>query len=100
MSEQYMKSVSKALSCVEKLKNSISEEYTLILIADHGGHDRTHGTDMPEDMTIPMCFCGRKFEAGLELSGLSIKDVAVTAAKLLGVPAASEWEGSCVKMID
>ena len=99
MSEQYMKSVSKALSCVEKLKNSISDEYTIILIADHGGHDRTHGTEMDEDMTIPMCFCGRKFEAGRELTGLSIKDVAVTVAELLGVPAAKEWEGKCVETI-
>ena len=99
MSEQYMKSVSKALSCVEKLQSSISDEYTIILIADHGGHDRTHGTEMDEDMTIPMCFCGRKFAAGREVSGLSIKDVAVTVASLLEVPAAKEWEGKCVETI-
>ena len=99
MSEQYMKSVSKALSCVEKLQSSISDEYTIILIADHGGHDRTHGTEMDEDMTIPMCFCGRKFAAGREVSGLSIKDVAVTVASLLEVPAAKDWEGKCVETI-
>ena len=99
MSEQYMKSVSKAISCVEKLQSSISDEYTIILIADHGGHDRTHGTEMDEDMTIPMCFCGRNFAAGHEVSGLSIKDVAVTVASLLEVPAAKEWEGKCVETI-
>lgn len=94
MSEQYMKSVSKALSCVEKLQNSISEDYTIILLADHGGHDRSHGSDMPEDMTIPILFCGKPFEKGKELEGdVSIKDVAVTIAKLLQVPPAKEWEG-------
>jgi len=100
MSEQYMRSVSKALSCTERLKNSIPEEYHLILIADHGGHDRTHGTDMPEDMTIPMLFCGRRFKKGEALSSLSIKDVAPTVAALLDVPTASEWEGDPVPMLD
>ena len=94
MSEQYMKSVSKALSCVEKLQNSISDDYTIILLADHGGHDRSHGSDCPEDMTIPVCFCGKSFSEGKELSEASIKDVAVTIAKLLEVPAVKEWEGT------
>ncbi len=93
MSEQYMKSVSKALSCVEKLQNSISDDYTIILLADHGGHDRSHGCDIPEDMTIPILFCGKAFEEGKELPEASIKDVAVTIAKLLEVPCAKEWEG-------
>lgn len=93
MSEQYMKSVSKALSCVENLKNSISDDYTIILLADHGGHDRCHGDNIPEDMTIPICFCGKPFEKGKELPEASIKDVAVTIAKLLEVPPAKEWEG-------
>ena len=97
MSEQYMKSVSKALSCVEKLQNSISDEYTIILLADHGGHDRSHGSDMPEDMTIPILFCGKPFEKGKELEGdVSIKDVAVTIAKLLQVLPAKEWEGKAL----
>lgn len=93
MSEQYMKSVSKALSCVEKLKNSISDDYTIVLLADHGGHDRSHGSDMPEDMTIPVLFCGKNVEKGKELENVSIKDVAVTIAKLLEVPTVKEWEG-------
>ena len=94
MSEQYMKSVSKALTCVEKLQNGIDESYNIILVADHGGHDRSHGSDMPEDMTIPIVCCGPAFEKGKELSGLSIKDVAVTVAKLLEVPPVKEWEGN------
>jgi predicted AlkP superfamily pyrophosphatase or phosphodiesterase len=96
MSEQYMKSVSKALSCTEKLKNSISEEYTIILVADHGGHDRSHGDDIPEDMTIPIVFCGNRFPKGKELGAISIKDVSVTIAKLLEVTPAKEWEGKSV----
>lgn len=96
MSEQYMKSVSKALSCVEKLKNSISDDYTIILVADHGGHDRCHGDDIPEDMTIPVVLCGKPFEKGKQLEGASIKDVSVTIAKLLDVPTVKEWEGKAL----
>ena len=96
MSEQYMKSVSKALSCVENLQNSIDPGYNIILIADHGGHDRSHGSDMPEDMTIPIVCCGPAFEEGKEVTGLSIKDVAVTVAKLLEVSPAKEWEGKSI----
>ena len=97
MSEQYMKSVSKALSCVERLQNSISEEYTVILCADHGGHDRSHGSDLPEDMTIPVVFCGRSFEKNREITDVSIKDIATTIASLLEVKPAKEWEGKVIK---
>jgi len=48
---------------------------------------------MPEDMTMPILFCGKPFEAGKELPEACIKDVAVTIAKLLEVPCAKEWEG-------
>jgi len=45
-------------------------------------------------MTIPVVFCGPKFEKGKTLSGVSIKDIAPTIAKLLDVPFAREWEGT------
>ncbi len=93
MSEQYLKSVAKAWSCIERLHKSLPEGYTLIVAADHGGHGRSHGTDMPEDMTIPLICCGSKFDAGRELETASIKDIAVTVAALLGVPSVKEWEG-------
>ena len=96
MSEKYLACVSVALSCVEYLQSAIPEDYTVILLADHGGHDRTHGTAAPEDMTIPLVFCGPRFAEGQELTGLSIKDVAPTIAALLGVPPVKEWEGKSV----
>ncbi len=96
MSEQYLKSVSKALSCTEKLINEIPDDYNVILTADHGGHGRGHGSDCPEDMTIPVCFKGNAFPKGETLSGISIKDIPVTIATLLGVSPAKEWEGKPV----
>lgn len=94
MSETYMKSVNNATACVEEVYRNLPEGYTLMLVADHGGHDRSHGADIPEDMTIPVIFCGAPFEAGKALPECSILDVSVTVAKLLEVPFVKEWEGT------
>ena len=58
-----------------------------------GGHDRGHGSDLPEDMTIPIFCEGPRFEKGREYPGGSIKDIAPTVAKLLEARPAKEWEG-------
>ena len=76
---------------------TIPEDYTVIVCADHGGHDRSHGSDLPEDMTIPVCIRGPKFEKGQELENVSIKDIATTVASLLEVPAVKEWEGKVLE---
>ncbi len=96
MSETYLQVVNNAVGCVEKLYESISKDYTLILTADHGGHGRAHGSDMPEDMTIPIFCVGPRFEKGVEYPGGSIKDIAPTVAKLLETAPAKEWEGKAM----
>lgn len=93
MSEQYMKSVFKAWDCIERIHKSLPDGYTLIVTADHGGHDRSHGDNIPEDMTIPVVLCGSKFTPNTQLENVSIKDIAVTVASLLDVPKVKEWEG-------
>ena len=42
-----------------------STDYDVILTADHGGHDRIHGTELPEDMTIPVLMQGPDFAPGV-----------------------------------
>ena len=97
MSEQYMASVAKAWGCIEKLVSEISDHYPVIVCADHGGHDRSHGSACPEDMTIPVAIRGPRFEKGRELENVSIKDIATTVADLLEVPAVKEWEGKVLR---
>lgn len=97
MSEQYMASVAKAWGCIEKLVSAIGDDYTVIVCADHGGHDRSHGSDCPEDMTIPVAIRGPRFAKGRELENVSIKDIATTVADLLEVPAVKEWEGKVLR---
>ena len=69
---------------VGELVEALSGKYTIFLTSDHGGHDRTHGLDIPEDMTIPIFCLGPDFPAGREMPGLTILDVAPTIARLLG----------------
>ena len=81
------------------MQTIISEDYSIIVLADHGGHDRDHGTDMPEDMTIPVLLNGPAFDPEQPVHGsadgghISILDIAPTIAKLLDVPPVREWEG-------
>ena len=93
MGPEYLESLRYSWKEVERLVNSLPEDYTVMVIADHGGHDRTHGTDLPEDMTIPMVAIGPDFVPGSSLDGANIKDIAPTVAALLGVNADPEWEG-------
>ena len=94
MSEEYLATVRNAWECIRRVCDSLPEEYDLIVIADHGGHARSHGTDMEEDMVIPVIMKGPSFEKGKELTEeVSILDIAPTIAKLLGAQRAREWEG-------
>ena len=94
MSEEYLKTVYNAVDCIQRVYENLPEGYTLIVTADHGGHERSHGTTMPEDMVIPILFCGPKFKENETLENVSIKDIAVTVARLLEVPPVREWEGA------
>jgi bisphosphoglycerate-independent phosphoglycerate mutase (AlkP superfamily) len=93
MGEEYMESVKTSWDNIEKIVSAFPEDYTFIITADHGGHDRTHGTDRPEDMTIPMIFIGGDTDKIGSLENANIKDIAPTVTALLGVEPDPEWEG-------
>ena len=93
MSEVYLDYINRAISNVQRVIEETNGEYTVIVTADHGGHDRVHGSDLDEDMTIPMMFYGPQFIPGRELRGVSILDIAPTIADIIGVSPAKEWEG-------
>lgn len=73
-------------------------EAHFVVHADHGGHERTHGTEMAEDMTIPWIAAGPRVKPGYAIAGLvSLLDTAPTVAHLLGVRPHSDWEGRAVE---
>lgn len=93
MGEEYLRSVRVSWEEIEALLGAVPAGWTVIVTADHGGHDRIHGTTLPEDMTIPVFLRGPDFAPGRKLQGVSILDFAPTIAALLGVRAPREWEG-------
>jgi predicted AlkP superfamily pyrophosphatase or phosphodiesterase len=71
--------------------------YTLIVTADHGGHDRDHGSSDPRDVTIPWIAWGKGVQAGTRVAGaVRTFDTASTALWLLGLAEPSDWTGTPV----
>ena len=93
MSPEYLQRISIAIDNVRRIIERFGDEYTVIFMADHGGHERSHGSEMDEDMIIPLFFRGTMFTPGTELENISLLDIAPTIAKIMGVPAEQEWEG-------
>ncbi len=97
MGEEYIRAVRGCWDCIEEICRELPGEYMVCVTADHGGHGRGHGTDMPEDMTIPMIFYHPSFEPH-ELPEARIFDVAPTIAAWLGVPPDERWEGKALPL--
>ncbi len=93
MGPEYLDAVRQSWDCIETAVRGLPDSYSVIVTADHGGHDRIHGEDCEEDMRIPILCRGHAFAPGTRLTDACIKDIAPTVAHLLGVPAAQEWEG-------
>jgi predicted AlkP superfamily pyrophosphatase or phosphodiesterase len=71
----------------------------LIVTADHGGHDRFHGDDSPEDRTIPWLAVGPNVPAGITYTRrINTYDTAATAADALGLPIPDNWDGQPVDL--
>ena len=96
MSKEYLNRVSIAIDNVKRVFEHFGDKYSIIIMSDHGGHDRSHGSALPEDMIIPLFFYGAEFEKGKSLSGLSLLDIAPTIAKLMGIEPEDDWEGHAI----
>jgi predicted AlkP superfamily pyrophosphatase or phosphodiesterase len=96
MTEAYLARISTAIDNVKRMFDKYGDEYRIIIMADHGGHDRMHGTDMPEDMTIPFFYYGPEFTPGEIKENISLLEIAPTIAKLLGLEPEDEWEGKAL----
>lgn len=93
MSETYLDYINHAIDNVRRVYETVGDEYTIIVTADHGGHERSHGTELPEDMIIPQFYIGKRFTPGKKLEDISLLDIAPTVADVMSVVPALEWEG-------
>ena len=72
---------------------NLRNETLIIISADHGGHDTTHGSSLPEDMTIPWVAAGPGIQPKTLTTLVHTMDTAATAAFALGLPIPGEWDG-------
>ena len=93
MSDKYIASVLRSIEDVYRMMNALGDDYTYILLADHGGHDRIHGHDIKEDMTIPVLIMGENVDKNHVLHDVSIKDLAPTIVSLMEIDKNRDWEG-------
>jgi predicted AlkP superfamily pyrophosphatase or phosphodiesterase len=95
MSEGYLKQLAHVDSAVGRLLDGLPDGSTVLFQSDHGGHDRSHGTDQPEDMTIPWMISGPGIRENHEIqASVSLLDTAPTLAHVLGLEPHFQWEGS------
>jgi arylsulfatase A-like enzyme len=69
------------------------EDTLIIVTADHGGHDTTHGSSQLEDMTIPWIMAGPGVQHMVLSTAVNTTDTAATVAWALGLPLQPEWDG-------
>jgi predicted AlkP superfamily pyrophosphatase or phosphodiesterase len=100
MSDKYLAQLERVDGTLGTLVGVLPADAAMLLQSDHGGHDRSHGTDAPEDMTIPWLVVGPGIRRGHQIgSPVSLLDTAPTLARLLGITPHADWEGRCVEEI-
>lgn len=99
MSEAYGRAVRDADEALQTLVSAADDaygvgNYSVIVTADHGGHEYSHGSDDERDVTIPWIAWGRGVNAGQLDAAIETIDTAATVLWLLGVQPPEQWDGS------
>ncbi|MDH4453771.1 MAG: alkaline phosphatase family protein [Verrucomicrobiota bacterium] len=75
----------------------LADSSVLLISADHGGHDKTHGLNIPDDMLIPWVAWGKGVKKNFTITDpVTTYDTAATALWLLDVPLPAEFDGKPV----
>src|SRR5690606_3329641 len=99
MSDGYLAQVGHVDEVLSEFFDALGNlSYTLCLQADHGGHDRHHGLDIPGDMHVPWVRSGPGSAAGgVRPAPVRVVVTAATLARLLDIKPAPQWEGRVVE---
>lgn len=96
MSDKYYWAIDFVFNNLQRVLNSLPEEYVVIITSDHGGGgdygEKNHGSWHPNDMIIPLFIKGKNVESGI-LTNPSILDVAPTVVDFLNVESETYWAG-------
>lgn len=99
MSPAYLQALGMSDEAVGRVLAGLEEvgaldDTLVVIMADHGGHAHGHGTDAPEDMTVPVIFWGPGVKQGYSIEQpVSTLDVAPTILYALGIPQPDAWQG-------
>ncbi len=102
MSKPYLDGVNRVDGVIGSLMQTLQasgdlDETLIMVMADHGGHGRGHGTDLAEDMTVPWIVWGPGVRAGWQIEQeVRLMDVAPTLLYALGIPQPPEWRGQVI----
>jgi predicted AlkP superfamily pyrophosphatase or phosphodiesterase len=100
MSDGYLKQVNLVDNLVGQVLKMIPDTSTVIIHADHGGHERTHGTENPDDMIIPWMIMGPNIRQNYVIQApVSLLSTAPTIAHSLGIIPHDDWEGLVVEEV-
>ena len=102
MSPKYGDAVKHVDSALARLltaaeKSFGSGKFTLIVTADHGGHDKNHGSSDPLDVTIPWIAWGDGVNPAPLVKPIETFDTASTVVWLLGMTEPETWAGKPIK---
>jgi predicted AlkP superfamily pyrophosphatase or phosphodiesterase len=85
MSSAYLDAIADADRAVGRVLAVLPEGTTVIVTADHGGHDWNHGTTQAADMRIPWVVAGPHIPPHALTRSVVTTDTAATAAWVLGL---------------
>lgn len=98
MSDEYLAQARRVDGQLGRLLAALPADAHVLVHADHGGLERSHGHDTPEEMTIPWVLAGPRVRAAHQIAGpVTLLETAPTLARLLDIPAHAQWEGRCVE---
>lgn len=94
MSNGYLQAIAHADACIRRVLDVLPQGCTIMITADHGGHDQTHGTEMVEDMTTPLIMVGPSEPGEYTITdAVVITDIAPTIARHFEVKPPPDWIG-------
>lgn len=94
MNDGYLQQLAHVDGAVGHLLDNLPADATVLFMSDHGGHDRSHGTEQLEDMTVPWMIYGPQIRSNYEIqSPVNLIDTAPTLAHICGVSPHVQWEG-------
>ena len=102
MSDKYIESLKKVDIEIQKLivllENEMSDNnYLLIITADHGGTENTHGSKSKEHMTIPWIAYGNSVKKNYKINrDIKIYDTAPTILHFLNIKIPESLDGEVI----